>query len=265
VPFFQTITSTADLPGIGLPVEGRALDFKGRVAFDTPEQRRELAKDVAEFANAMGGVILVGAYEANGRLGTYKGLTAKEAAEVKNAYETSAREFCAPVPTTDVQIIPLSDGSGFVVAVNAYPLAGQAVGLLWQRDGGCPAYAFPFRPGEKTVWLRPEQLPMLMVPEIRRMAILLDSIPLEERAEVDIVAVAHTGSASSKNTLRFVRVDIQGSCVIFSEGGGGGAIISTSIPLDAMKLVWRNFGRWSVMIRGTFQKKSDGLWDYTPL
>ena len=90
---------------------------------------------------------------------------------MKDAYETSTRDICSPVPTVDAEIIALADGSGFAVAVNVYPLPGQPVGILWFRDGGTAAYAFPFGPGEKTVWLQPGQLAMLMVPEIRRMAI----------------------------------------------------------------------------------------------
>ena len=182
---------------------------------------------------------------------------------MKDAYETSTRDICSPVPTVDAEIIALADGSGFAVAVNVYPLPGQPVGILWFRDGGTAAYAFPFGPGEKTVWLQPGQLAMLMVPEIRRMAILLDSIPPDERAKVEIVWYMRQGSGR-ENKLKLVNVDLLGSSVIFAEASLG-KVLQAAVPLDAVKMVWRNFGGWCVLVHGSVQKRNDeDRWEYSP-
>ena len=57
---FTPISVTTDLPPISSSRESDVIDFKGRYS---GRDRTEMAKDVAAFANAFGGVILVGAYE----------------------------------------------------------------------------------------------------------------------------------------------------------------------------------------------------------
>lgn len=256
--FFKSITTTTDLPPVGTTVEGRALDFKGIVAIDTPRDKRELAKDVAGFVNGTGGVLLIGAHEAHAALGRYEGLNARQAGDIKKAYETAVRERCSPVPTTDIQIISLADGTGLCLAVNCYPLADQVVGVLSEKDGGCPSYSFPYRPGEQTVWLRPEQLPMLMDPKLRRVAIRLDQIPLEERREVDVISRAFTGSATTSHTIALEAVNLEAGHVIFASGGGPGWTARVSLPLEAVEMVWRNFDRWNVLVRGILNRTEGG-------
>ena len=60
VALFRPVATTADLPALSAGRESGTYDFKGSVDL---AKKRELAKDVAAFANATGGVILIGAEE----------------------------------------------------------------------------------------------------------------------------------------------------------------------------------------------------------
>src|SRR2546421_202845 len=101
-----------------------------------------MAKDVAMFANASGGVVLLGACDAAGRLTTYRPLPESDLQRVKDAYETAVRDLCSPVPVIDVLPIRPIEGSGTIVAVNVYAFPGAPVGVLWVNDGGALVYAF---------------------------------------------------------------------------------------------------------------------------
>ncbi len=162
---FISYDETTKLPEPGA-LETDTLDFKGKMdRRDEKPDYPELAKDIAAFANAHGGVILVGAYEdkPNGRLGVIKGLASDaDVKEVRDAYSKAATEFCSPSPVTDSKVIPHS--SGKVIAVNVWPFPGQAVGV---REEGYERWAFPWRSHIETKYLMPEQLPMLMIPELR--------------------------------------------------------------------------------------------------
>jgi hypothetical protein len=74
--------------------------------------------------------------------------------------------------------------------VNVWPYVGQVIGVAVKcrrehDDYGDEAYVFPVRVGVDSVYLLPEQLPMFMLPEVRRAAILL-----RERVKVEH-ALAH--------------------------------------------------------------------------
>jgi predicted HTH transcriptional regulator len=105
----------------------------------------ELAKDVAAFANADGGVLLIGAYEdtRHGVLGTYKALDAQAVKLARESYSQAVRSFCFPSPIIDSVVVP--HGNGSVVAVNVWPFPGQAVGVRSREH--IDAYFFPFRSG----------------------------------------------------------------------------------------------------------------------
>ena len=58
---FKPVLSITDLPTVGTSREAFNYDFKCTVAGTKPTTHAEMAKDVASFANASGGTILVGA------------------------------------------------------------------------------------------------------------------------------------------------------------------------------------------------------------
>jgi hypothetical protein len=249
---FEEVRTTAALPAVGVSAETTTLDFKAVPprsgdSFD----RREMAKDVVMFANANGGVLIVGACETDGRLAAYRPLPEEDIPRIKAAYETAARDLCSPVPVLDVVPIGTLDGTGTVLAVNVLAFPGSPVGVQWLNDGGVLIYAFPIRVGTHTKWLRAEQLPMIMVPEIRRKVILLDSIPAAERNPV--VLIGQRGklpTESFQKEFRLKEVDPVGGSITLSQGGGPAPEYSFSLPIDAVTMVWKNGGRWRIAFQG---------------
>jgi hypothetical protein len=59
------------LPTIGSAIERPVMDWKVKAALNAFEK----AKDVAMFANHLGGTLLIGAAEAQGHLGAYVGMS----------------------------------------------------------------------------------------------------------------------------------------------------------------------------------------------
>ena len=155
------------------------MDFKKELP--PPPFAFELAKDVAMFANANGGVILVGAQEdmANARLGKYFPMTEPAARAARDEYEKAIAARCTPKPLYDAVI--LEQDTGFVVAVNVWPFPGQFVAVRTSADAvdgyKGPAFVFSVRLGTNCQYLTPEQTAMFTVPELRRVLILLNAIP----------------------------------------------------------------------------------------
>lgn len=202
---FRTITTTDDLPDIGAGRESGTFDFKGAA---NPADKRELAKDVAAFANALGGVVLVGAveHEELGTLQKYSPMTAAFAESLKAAYETAVAEFCRPQPVLEVLRIQARSSPRYVVAANVHAIPLGPVGVRWNDDMKKTAWVFPLRTTTHTTFLTPTEIAMLMVPEIRRVAILLDSIPLDQRTGVILIANSRAGHADPR-IVTFAGID----------------------------------------------------------
>jgi hypothetical protein len=236
---FRPLTSTSKLPDTGA-VETDVLDFKGSIE---PEKDGtidyvELAKDVAAFANAEGGTLLVGAFEdrRRGILGCYKPLTPEFVKQVRDAYSRAVAKFCSPSPLHDSQTIPFETGA--VVAVNVSAAIGQVVGVRARVD---EAWFFPRRVGIETVNLRAEQLPMFMVPEIRRIAILLRGVP--ENHRLFLSQMTRTNSQGERAYFR--SVDEAANVVILADENNE----AWTIPLDRIESVWEDPKGWHLAYR----------------
>lgn len=167
MPLFKRLLVTADLPPENFDRETLSLDVKGK---DLRRYKHEdLAEQIAAFANALGGSIIVGANEQAGGTYIYDSMSEAEADVNRIKYEQANRDFCSPNPLLEAVVIPRPPG--FVAAINVWPFVGQAVGVRI----GAPdkaAWLFPLRVGTQTKFLRAEQLPMIMLPELRKVAIL---------------------------------------------------------------------------------------------
>lgn len=179
MPIFVPFTRTTPLPQIGTP-ESLVLDFKqlpsckerGLPAREPSSwSHAEAAKDMAAFANAIGGTLLIGA-EGEPRLRGWVSLDAHVSALVVAHYNDALTRHVRPKPLTTFEVLE-RDESNRVVAVNVWPFAGQAVGARTIAD----SYTFAVRVNDQNVPYSPEQLPMLMIPELRRVATLLHQIP----------------------------------------------------------------------------------------
>jgi hypothetical protein len=261
VAFYKPMTAPEHLPPKETGRETRSQDFKARV--DDLRDHQELAKDVAAFANAFGGVILVGACEDQKTrvVSHYKVMTASEAEELKRAFEMAVRNLCLPQPVVDVVRIDAEERAGvpgYVVAVNVDPMPMGPVGVRW-RDPD--SYAFPLRTATQTHFMSPTELPMYMVPEIRRVAILLEAIPLEDRDQVYLhsywgdgatrtVVATYLGLDSILTAARFCMDKMRPR--------------ESTVPLDCISTVWRSASHWTLGVRGTIEERPGEFFLFFP-
>jgi hypothetical protein len=255
-----------ELPEPGASREGLQLDLKATV---DAKNGFELAKDVAAFANSAGGTILVGAHEgANNTLGKYAAMAESLAGTIRDAYNKAVSARCAPAPIVDPVLIP-RDG-GWLVAVNVWPFPGQPVGVSTRdhsRGGvGDNGWAFPLRTGVHTIFLKPEQLPMLMVPDARRVAILLEQVPLERRQKVQVFwhDATSNGRHLQDRYLALVEVRPLENVAVFVNRNvidemyptmSSGVTKALHLPLDAIRSVWSDGdGDWAVLITGRIEE-----------
>ncbi|MBS2031366.1 MAG: ATP-binding protein [Deltaproteobacteria bacterium] len=132
---FNQINNVDALPKAGGNYESIALDFKTKYKRNGPPpgnfDQFEMAKDVAMFANANGGVILVGARESpvSGVLDGYEPLTPEDAKHHADAFNDAIADRCHPKPLVDLAVLDAPSGVNRVVAVNVWPFPGQVVGV----------------------------------------------------------------------------------------------------------------------------------------
>ena len=219
-----------------------------------------MAKDVAAFANAQGGTILVGAVEDRERkhLARYNPLPEPLAAKIVHGYEQSVRDRCRPTPILEIKI--LSRDGGAVVAVNVWPFPGQPVGARYEKE----AFMFPLRSGAETVYLQPDQLPMLTLPTIRRVAILLDSIPTTQRDQITLLTPNPAGSRFAARRVQFsssLEEVVMRNTVLFLDLKHRSTIC---VPASAIDHIWGNDGKWFVSMSMHLDQLISGVLVGTP-
>lgn len=241
----------------GVAREGLALDVKRDPYMDP----RELGKDMAAFANATGGVVLVGAYE-DAKLIRLNPLPVDVANRQRQEFENALKDRCSPTPV--VRPCVLQVAGGHVVAINVDPFPGQPIGV--STDGGKRkegvGFAFPVRAASQTVWLLPEQLSMLMLPELRWKAVTLSSIPQSKRKVVlqgwTSLQVASVIDLDLAQSMVEFRVHCQGDR---ETGVDLNQIVY--VPLDAIKRLWKVPSRdsYRVLLDGDVAIDGNG-WAY---
>lgn len=185
---YRRVIGSADLPPVGTSWESPSCDFKSHV---DPTRFTEMAKDMAAFANGTGGVIVIKAAESHGRLQKYLPMGSSEADAIRSAFQRAAKDHCNPSLSIRPESIPYENG--MIVAVNVDAYAAQPVGVkvAGQKqhpdDKFGPCFMFPIRVTDGTNFLLPENLGTLMLPEIRKAAILLDLLTPDQRSGMKIV------------------------------------------------------------------------------
>ena len=231
--------------------ESQEVEFKlepGRTK-DGKVNYLELAKDMAAMANAYGGVIIVGACEdPKGTLSLYKTMSAESAAEVCDQYATAHRDRLRPAPIVLQE--PISHQGQFLVIVRIEPSVGQAVGVRFlPREETDPSeakapyeiYGFPARVGDNTTWLQPEQLSMLMLPELRRTILLLRQIG-NDVVKVDAIHRDNTDAGNGNHTIS--RIEPELNSVVLSG--------DLAIPIDQIRSVYRTRECWRIAVVSGF-------------
>jgi hypothetical protein len=257
---YQPVRTLAELKAVEHSTEGRALDFKAAV---DPGEWWELAKDIAAFANYVGGTILVGAAEQSNGTATFHGIDRQKVGALVGAYDQAARDKCKPRPLATTEVIALEETDKVVLAVNVDPFPLGPVGaMFFARDKkGQPktsdAWRFPMRVGKHNVPLQPDQIAMFMEPKIRRTVTLLEDIPLG--ADVRLVWNAYTDhqlrTKMGETTLAMVSVDFERN--VLALGAKGTLVASVHVPLDDVDAVWKEVhGLSCVRVAGTYDGNS---------
>lgn len=252
---FTPILSAAGLPAAG-PLtrsrEAERIDFKS--GYD-PAARSEMAKDMAAFANALGGVVLIGTSRDDEPL-AYPGMAPDFAERLLEGFaDAQVRHLSPSPPVVERKIFdaPNARAAGFVLlAVNVHPFAEQIVGARVAPN----VWRFPVRVGADTNFLEPSMLP-LYTNAVRRNTLLLeridwsrDTVELcirhprnQTSAEPSYVRASIHSLDVTKNT---VVVTLQNESTTFHR-----------IPLDDVDCVWERgtpggVSAWVIRLLGHF-------------
>lgn len=238
------------LPQIGEGFEQSTLDLKVKADLT---KTAHLAKDIAAFANYLGGTLIIGAAEGTGGcIGAFVPLTKQELKDTQDAISLAVAQRCSPKPVIDFGHYP--EGAGFVLTVLVWPFIGQPVGVRVRADKtlggfGGDSYMFPVRSGSDTIELLPEQLSMYMIPELRKNLMLLSQISPGATLKLHTV---NYSKAETPSTSIFRSVDILKNSL---------AIDNTSLPLDAVETVWQApSGQINLVLKGFLNSRGDFHW-----
>lgn len=236
MPRFSPIVRAEQLPKVNDAIERAVMDFKGidsRSGTYDPD-KFEMAKDIAAFANHLGGVIVIGAVEQGGYLRRVPGITPENAKALRAAYSKAAKERCSPRVAIDFDDFASPvDSLRRVVVVNVSP----SLNLVGVRSlGQGESWAFPVRSGTDTDYLEPGELAMYMTPHLRRVAVMLARIPVDGQMLV-------ASPAGPPWVATFVSCDEEENLLRIKNAAGG----PINIPLDRVISVYENaVGTWVV-------------------
>ncbi len=244
---YKPIRRFEDLPTVAPIVEVDTFDAKIDYA-DKHKQDFEVAKDVAAFANHLGGSIVVGLNEHTAKV---EPLKLDRAKKLISTFEEQVRQRCSPRPTIEPVLLPV-DG-GHILVINVEPFIGQPVGVLVRKVettlGLEDVYQFPVRRGSRTTSLTPEVLPMYMLPEIRRWAILL-SAAQDAACEVNVNNGRGSNEVVKGTVLGVFPEDNAFEFRINSGMRGDEKPGSIRVPFDSVQCIWRRDGDWKIEVAG---------------
>jgi schlafen family protein len=278
---FRPILEHKDLPAALSSVEGSVLEFKGRRHLGVDDYMRfardytEHAKDIAAMANALGGAILVGADEQPGCGVVYSGIERPGLDVVRLGYDVARCEHVRPRPRVEFGVIPIADGDRWVLAVNVFAALEQPIAIAVPRDGEGPRseevpWRFPRRVGRDTRWIQPEELPMLINAHVRKMALLLERIPDEQRRDVEIQSRWDGKTGSWPHIESVMLWGPGGPSQDFVDSSANALLVrilatgttNLRIPLDDIECVWQvRADRWRIRVNG-FLGRTDKGYDY---
>lgn len=263
MPLYQPIRDWSDLPP-GPPsksAESLALDFKSEHHRNIAEH----AKDMAAFANAFGGVLLVGVAESADAF-TRSLMPLRAAKAAARDYENAARDLLSPRPLVDPSILLFpEDESLALVAVNIDPYPGQLIGAKMPNT---MAWRFPIRTAARhTTYVDPENFMIHADPRTRKAAVLLCSIASTERKSVWVQLMERrelpefVGNTEELLQGELRSVDVMKNTACFSVRlEDGSRILPIDVPLEDIEAVWKWIGGWTVRLNGAlrFRQSPEG-------
>jgi len=277
------ILSPAQLVGIH---ESSVFDAKQTYDLTLAETPFEMAKDVAAMASAMGGTVLVGAIEGRdatkGRIVAFKDVT--DSGKLIAALSQAVARRCRPLPvfnpielridrTAQRAILAREPASESVnlLAINIWPLPSGPVGVEASDARGQIlefAYRFPLRRGEKTEYLRPEELALHLSPHERRIAILLRQIPNTDRlaeAPVEVrlfdLRVHPAAQHFQGRKVKLVAIDDHFQHAVLDDVANRRA----NVPFTFIKTIWQSSdGDWCLHVDGTVHYSESASGNFHP-
>lgn len=259
MPRYRRIETWLDVVDVRDRPEDWQLDYKTKV--DTAEWW-EMAKDIAAFANHLGGVLLIGAHQ-KGRKVELPGIAADEAERYSLQYRNIARDKCSPSAIVSARIIGIPESqTGALLAVNVEPMPDQIVGAMFYRTNqnnekkSSDAWRFFVRVGEDNKPIKPEHLAMYMNPAMRRKIIHLEAIPKNVQKRVIWRQSTNSWRDPPENLeVRTLDVDLEHNVVEIARDEGSVAT-RTRIPLDDVDAVWESApDTWCIRVTGWFGQK----------
>lgn len=257
----RRIESAADVAALATEPEGETIDYKGTA---NDKEWWELAKDVAAFANHLGGVVLLGAYERADGLPELRGLPPAEVAALSLAYELVARDRCRPSPVVTCSRIPW-DGGNEMLAVNVQAYLGLVGAQFYasRKDGRDPtaplvvsaanAWQFPMRVGKHNPPLPLEQATMHMSTHARRIVILLSTIADPRRVKLVWQRYENQSHVSPPFACVLQNFSVEDNVARFAVDG---YVDPVSIPLDDIEAAWADRDCWAIRVSGFFESAS---------
>lgn len=220
-----------------------------------------MAKDMAAFANALGGVVLIGTSKDDEPL-AYPGIPRDFAERLSDGFsDAHARHLSPKPPNVERIIVAIPDSDKVLLAVNVHPFSDQIVGA----KTGSNSWRFPVRVGADTNDLEPAMLP-LYAAAIRRNIILVGSInPSSDKISLCFRNPTNTQTADPvyyEAGLRDVSVDKNVMVIVLIED----VTRTHQIPLDDIDSVWDSGSgpnpHWIIRVRGHFSGTNSALRKY---
>lgn len=239
--------------------EAPDLDFKDTLNPNEPTLALELAKDIAALSNSLGGHLVIGALTdaAKTRCEGFVGIEPSLATTLGNLAQQQAKDRCRPTPFVSPHVIdvPQKSEQVLVLRVAMSPVAPIGVSLRQHRGGKLvdEGWCFPYRVGNHTNYLSPDQFGGYESMSARRAAALLLEIPQANWASLRL---RHQSGGSPTTTgigmhrpVRLREVSLRENVARFSLIGGEPEQPFT-VPLDEVTTVWSGDDVWQVAVRG---------------
>lgn len=176
---YESIRTTEELAQRLVPGQTREdhyLDFKSDPYHRNDAGRRECARDVAQFANASGGNLVIGAPEENHVLQGFKGVGDPD--ELARWINDVVKGQLEPVPPVELRTV-IASSSARLVVVNVPPSP-----VLIARKAG-EGYEFPIREGDSKRYMTLMEVEARMENQERLAKLRLERIGRGEKVVLD--------------------------------------------------------------------------------
>lgn len=252
--------------------EKTILDLKQQYDLTKPDTKFEIAKDLAAFANAFGGTVLVGAVEGTDTAGRKNGrcvafLTISNSGPLIKQVTDSARDHCRPpivVAPEEIRLTPAEAGVVLrrphpdpvtLLAINISPLFSGPAGVFAIASDGkskaSDAFRFPVRIGEGTTLLMPEELAFHMNSHERRILLSLQQVGTGCDVLVWSKALRPEQLKQSR-AFKLKAVDPELQIAVLQPLDGPNKLTTAHVPLTFMRAVWRDAsGAWQLDVDGS--------------